>query len=211
MIVPITGGFVVVDDATGQTLTLKNEGSSIYSADMNIRSGGVELVDPNTPTRKVTVKDESAQYAGVNSLDVNIRSGIVQVKLSGENLRYEELSKDVALTNGSWDTVYNRTTDIGKIIWVMMRFTNNNVDIKVTVDGNVIIDTINLNELYSDYELDVGTLPNAPDFIHTFKQGKGVMLSFPGGLEFETSFKIEVRANGINYKMARGLVVRALT
>jgi len=161
----------------------------------------------------VTTKDESEDYpAGTRSLDVNVRSGIVQVKLTGENLRYEEMTKDQALTNGAYVTIYEISTSTGaqKIIWTRNIFNNNNVNIKVTVDDSVIINDFYLDELYRDYEMDT-SLPGVTelDFIHTEKQGRVLVLNFPGGMEFEDYFKIEAKANQTNLKMQRGLVVRS--
>ena len=161
----------------------------------------------------VTTKDESAEYGGdTRSLDVNVRSGIVQVRLTGENLRYEEMTKDQALTNGSYITVYEHTTSTGsqKIIWAKCIFDNNNINVTITVDDNIIIDDFYLDELYRDYEMDT-SLPGVVelDFIHTEKQGKVLVLNFPGGMEFTDYFKIEVKANQTGLEMIRGLVVRS--
>lgn len=161
----------------------------------------------------VTTKDESDDYdPGTRSLDVNIRSGIVQVKLTGENLRYIEMDKDQELTNGVYDTIYQITTSTGsqKLIWARALFSNNNVNITVTVDGNAIIDDFYLDELYRDYEIDT-SIPGVAelDFIHTEKQGRVLVLNFPGGMEFGDIFKIEAKANQANIDMKRGLIVRS--
>ena len=161
----------------------------------------------------VTTKDESEDYAaGTRSLDVNVRSGIVQVKLTGENLRYEEMTKDQALTNGAYVTVYNEVTSTGaqKVIWARCVFTNNNINITVTVDSSIIIDDFYLDELYRDYEIDTslpGVTPS--EFIHTEKQGRVLVLTFPGGMEYTDYFKIEAKANQGNLEMSRGLIVRS--
>ena len=67
-----------------------------------------------------------------------------------------------------------------------------------------------MDELYRDYEIDT-SLPGIVelDFIHTEKQGKVLVLNFPGGMEFTDYFKIEAKANQANLEMSRGLVVRA--
>jgi hypothetical protein len=161
----------------------------------------------------VTTKDESEEYsAGTRSLDVNVRSGIVQVRLTGENLRYEEITKNQSLTNGSYITIYEHTTSTGsqKIIWTRCVFNNNDINIRVTVDSNIVMDNFYLDELYRDYEIDT-SFPGVEglDFIHTEKQGKVLVLNFPGGMEFTDYFKIEAKANQTNLEMTRGLVVRS--
>lgn len=178
---------------------------------MNITiPGPIVIVDPNG-TEAVTVKDETDAYPDVYSLDVNIRSGIVQVKLSGENLRYEKMTEDQNLTNGSYITIYEKTaTTIEKMIWARCVFSNNNVNVKLTVDSNIVVDDFHLQELYSDYQLDT-SLPGITEleFIRTEKQGRILVLTFPNGMEFDTSFKIEAKANANNITMDRGMIVRS--
>ena len=175
--------------------------------------GPIIIPDPNdaTGTKAVTVKDETGKYPDTYSLDVNVRSGIVQVKLSGENLRYEKMGINQVLTNGVYLTVLNKTTTVeAKLIWARCIFSNNNVDIRVTVDGNVIMTDYNLGELASDYYLDIGNeAVSGTDFIRTERQGKVLVLTFPGGMEYNSYFKIEAKANGNNYQMQRGLLVRS--
>ena len=227
----------ILIDSAGNIIGSKDEGSSVFSLNTNIRSGGVKiydaagniitgtalsdsrksidvtasLSDPTDVTKKVTVKDETEEYPDVYSLDCNIRSGIVQVKLSGANLVYTKLTEDLPLTNGSYVTVYDESTEGGKIIWAWMRFDNNDVDVKLTVDSNVLIDGFNCNSLYSKYKLDDSFYSGgAPDFLQTREQGRIFVLMYEGGLEYETQFKIETMANRNNLNMIAGLVVRSL-
>lgn len=169
------------------------------------------LIDPNTGNL-IGAKDESG---GIYSLNVNVRSGIVQVELTGQNLKYDKMTENQALTNGSYITVYNNT-DGGKILWAWCVVNNNNINIRVTVDGAVIINDFNLNDLYSNYFLDTNSsifggsaIPDLPDFITTLRQGRIVMLQFSTyGLKYDTGFKIELKANRNNLRLTRGLVVR---
>lgn len=159
----------------------------------------------------VTTKDESEGYeAGARSLDVNIRSGVGHVRLTGATLQYEEMTKDQALTNGAYVTIYENTST-GKILWTRTVFDSNDINIRVTVDSNIIIDDFYLDELYRDYEIDTATpgITNL-DYIHTESQGRTLALSFPGGLEYTTSFKIEAKANKASLEMVRGLSVRSI-
>ena len=156
----------------------------------------------------VTTKDESGEYgAGARSLDVNVRSSIGHVRLTGANLQYETMTTDQALTNGVYDTVYNNTST-GQVLWTRCVVTNNDVNIKVTVDDNIVINDFNLQELYKDYAIDTADPSiNGMDFIHTEKQGKIIVLTFPSGIEFSNYFKIELKANQTGIYMSRGLVV----
>jgi len=192
---------ILINSSTGDVLLVDTSSGSLA-----IRIVGSEGLG-------VTTKDESEEYGeGVRSLDCNIKSGIVQVKLTGENLRYEEMTKDQNLTNGSYDTIYNISTSTRpqKIIWARCVFDNNNINIKVTVDDNLIMDGFYLDELYRDYELDT-SIPGVADldFIHTESQGKVLVLTFPGGMEFTDYFKIEAQANQTNLTLERGMVVRS--
>ena len=127
---------ILIDSSTGNVLLVDTSSGALA-----IRIVGSEGIG-------VTTKDESEEYgAGTRSLDVNVRSGIVQVKLTGENLRYEEMTKDQSLTNGSYVTLYENTST-GKIIWARCVFDSNDIDFKVTVDTNVIVDGLYLDELY---------------------------------------------------------------
>ena len=166
----------------------------------------VESILISSTGQAVTVTSTGSKLG----LDVNVLGGVVQVRLTGDNLRYSKMSEDVLLTNGSYDTVYSLTST-GKVIWAQCRLSNNDVDIKVTVDSNIIIYGFNLNDLYANYDLDAAVLPSPPDFIHTYKQGKGILLTFPGGLEFDYEFKIELKANQTNVYLNRGMVVRAVS
>ena len=158
----------------------------------------------------VTTKDESANYGeGVRSLDVNIKSGIVQIKLTGESLQYEQLTIDQNLINGVYTTIYNNIST-GKILWFRCLVSNNDVDIKVTVDGNTLLSGFNMKELYSEYFLDTAVAGmESLDFLHTEKKGKIIVLNFPGGVEFEDYFKVELRSQQDSIQMTRGLVVWA--
>jgi len=157
-------------------------------------------------TEPVGIKNEND---GSTSFNVNVRSGIVQVKLSGENLRYEKLTEDQPLTNGSYVTILNAVTgQSAKVIWLRSVFSNNNIDIKLTVDSNVVMDGFNLNELYSEYYMD----PSIPgiaelEFIRTEKHGKILILTFPGGMEYNSFFRLEAKALGNNYSLDRGMYV----
>ena len=199
--IPIVEVEALLISSTGEILLVDTDSGAIAA-----RLVGAEGIG-------VTTKDESEDYvAGVRSLDVNVRSGIVQVKLTGENLRYEEMTKDQALTNGAYVTMYNETTSTGaqKVIWARCVFSNNNINITVTVDDNVIIDDFYLDELYREYEIDTSIPGVAPsEFIHTEKQGRVLVLTFPGGMEYTDFFKIEAKANQINLEMSRGLIVRS--
>ena len=161
----------------------------------------------------ITTKDESGEYGtGSRSLDVNVRSGVGHVRLTGDNLHYNEMTKDQSLTNGSYIAVYNGVTSTGtqKILWAKCVFSNNDINVTITVDDNVIIDDFHLDELYRDYEMDTAVSSIIPlDYIHTEKQGKILVLTFPGGIEYSDYFKIEAKANQANIDMHRGLIVRS--
>jgi len=205
---------VRIVDGSGIGITSTDIGSGHRALDVNAAVTGSALTiirDPNVSTRKVTVKDETAVIPDVYSLDVNIRSGILNTVPTGNNIIYDKLTADLAIANGGWTQTYY-TTSTGNLFYFVMSFSTNNIDIRVTVDGNVIANSFNLNDIQANYTLDIAsTRPMLPQWLYTFNSGTSVAMQFgANGCIFDTSFKIEAKAYLNGKKMIRGLVVRAV-
>jgi len=146
------------------------------------------------------------QKGDQNSLDVNITPSV-----QGSKLIYETMTIDQALTSGAYINIYEDVvTSTEKMLWVKCIFDNNNINIKLTVDTNVILNDLKLQDLYADYYLDTahpGIIEL--DFVRTERQGRILVLAFQNGLEYSTSFKIEAKANSTGMNLTRGIVIRS--
>lgn len=167
------------------------------------------IVDPNSDNA-VTVTDEGS---GIYSLDVNVKSGEIEtpgINPAGATIVYDKYTENQTIANGSWTTVYNLSSS-GKLYYTILVFDTSNIDIRVTIDGTIIMNDFNLNELGTDYRLEAdNTAPMLPPWIYTWDTNRAVALQFGQlGSKFDSSLKIEARAYLNNKELTRGLVVRS--
>lgn len=228
MIVPIQGGVVLIDETTGNTVTLKSEGSGVYSLDTNIRDGIIKIRDGSNPSNTLNINSDGSiisrvsdkdgngitskdEGSSVRSIDVNVRSGVISTVPSGNSIRYDKMTNDLAISNGSWTPVYSYSGS-GILFFAEMAFNESNIDIRVTLDGVVIANTFNLGDLGSNYKLALsGTVPMLPPWMYVWNSNTNIAVQFGNnGSLFNSSFLIEAKAYLNGKKVNRGLVVRAL-
>jgi hypothetical protein len=148
----------------------------------------------------------TALTGGKRALDVNV-TGTVSQQISGISLLYDLMTINQALTNGSYKAVYNLNGS-GIIRKAHLMFSSTNINIRLTVDGTVILNGLLLSEAWVDYKLTPTDVPYT-NFINLFNTGNGIVFDYGySGLSYSSNFKIEAKANSGNLRLNRGLAVR---
>jgi len=173
----------------------------------------VSIKDPAEETKQVTTTSTGERIA----LDVNITNDGFDVSF-GDKIRYDEFTKDQPLTNGSYVTVYSTTSgNPGKIYTLEMVFRNNDVDIQILVDGEAMVDGLNIRDLADNHYIDAspgglfqGTVAQVPRFVYVHANSRGIIFEPPAACIFNDQVVVKARAHTNGNRMRRGLIVRAI-
>lgn len=175
-------------------------------ADINDPSNDVSLHDETTHDAVTTTKTGTAPEEKTN-LDVYIQNPSLTLE-SGAKIRYDEMSNNQAIANGSYTTVYTNTTP-GKVYTIYMSVNNSGVDLRVIIDGTNIIDGINLDDLNSNYGLAIDSYNQLPRGLYVSNNGRAISIEFPEAASYGTSLVVALRGTAANRELVRGLVIRA--
>lgn len=174
--------------------------------DATFTGGSVTIEDPDDSDEKVQTFEPET---GKRSLYVYITNPNIATVSSGANIRYDEMTNDQSITTGpGYTTVYNNTT-AGKLFSVFIRVEDEDMDLIIDIDGNNVIDEINLKDLSDNYKLDVAAFSQLPRNLNVMDGGKAASMEFPDKAPYETNITVKLKAASSGKKLERGLVVRA--
>lgn len=119
--------------------------------------------------------------------------------ISTPKLRFDNLTQNQSLSNGSYTTIYSCSTGTGLLYGAFLKFTEKNVDVRVTADGEQILE-LKLEELPKSDE------GSGPTWVKRLGD-KELELVLPSPLRYLSSILIEAQAHKSGKKLSYGYTV----